>query len=288
MAEQDPTAGMGPGAMIGGIGDLVDTAVNTITGKVDGVRVWSNQDPCSRQAFLYEHQGTVWPMLRRLEGAIAWLQNLGENAVAAAIANRGRPNPNYEGSRRLAAMIADDALPQIPAVALHTVLGGPIGAGAAREAWLDWIDSHMVTGRPSGSRGSPAQKFPPVIMTGQTDAYLVNGRLRGPTIRAVYDAWLVFERAQVDPPWHRDWRGKVSRATAKLSELRVKSEMLQAEIDRYETRCVALRGTQEGRIDALLAEQLAAAAALRGDTRIRAWLPWGGVAVGLFWIARRR
>lgn len=245
------TAAVGPVALIDSIGDLITGAVDQVTEKVDNVRSWAGSEgPCARQQYLHEHSLTVRPTVREAAGLIAWLDVAGPNAIQASILAKGRASTQvpkqYTGGLRLAAYMADNVLPDPPGVVLANLLGGPIGAGAARGAWLDWIDDHLPVGRPSGATGGSP-------FLGRTDIRIRNGVLRGSAVRAGWDAWRQYQIANVQPYGRHDWAAKLASAKAKYAGLEAKELDLLAEISRYEVLCNEQRQRENERIDRGLA-----------------------------------
>jgi hypothetical protein len=244
----------GAGMMIDSIGGLVGDAIDQVGGKVDDVRQWAgSQGPCARQQYLHEHSLTVRPNVRTLEGKIAFLETAGPNAVQAAIANRGRPSnlapKRYTGGKRMAAFLADNVLPQPPGPVLAAILGGPIGGGLGRAAWLDWIDDHMPPGRPSGS--NTGQKF-----MGRNGIRIYNGTFRGSEIRAGYDQWVSYEWSTVNPYGRPNWAAKLADAKARMVGLHHKEADLLAEIRRYEILCNEQRALESQQGQQLLDQDI--------------------------------
>ena len=232
-----------PVAMIDSIGALVDTAVHTVTGKVDGVREWANRSPCDRQQFLYEESLTTRPLVRRVEGSLAWLQNAGPNAIQASILAQGRDTqldpPMYTGGTRLAAWLEAGPLPVPPGAVLVGLLGGPFGGGVAKDLWINWIEDHLPPSRPSSRNNG--------TMLGRAGVYIKNGVLRGSAVRASYDDWVRSQYLNVQPWGVWDWSSRVARISAKVAGLQQKERDLMAELARMEIACQASRALTDER-----------------------------------------
>ena len=243
MANDDTTNTADPTTMITAIGDVVDDAVDTITGKVDGVREWANRTPCDRQQFLYEESLTTRPLVRRVEGSLAWLQNAGPNAIQASILAQGRDTqldpPRYTGGHRLAAWLEAGPLPVPPAAVLVGLLGGPFGGGAAKDLWINWIEDRLPPGRPSRSNSG--------VMLGRPDVRLKNGVLQGEAVQASYDDWVQSQYLNVQPWGVWDWSSRVARISAKVASLQQKERDLMAELARMEIACQESRDLADER-----------------------------------------
>lgn len=249
--------GQGAGNMIGSIGDLVEVAVSQVTGKVELVREWSNENPCSRQAFLYEHSLNVRPTLRRAESALAWLEVAGPRALAASIAAKGRPNNQipvlYTGGQRFAYFLAQGPLPTPPGAVLAAIFGLHLGAGLAQESWYQWIEDRLPAGVPSSNntQGTP--------VLGRHDIRLYRGILQGSAVRASYLSWLDYQAVTVQPFGVTDWQAKIASLQAKVDGLRDAFSVLYDEIIRYERRCIEWREETEADEDAVWDETVRSA-----------------------------
>ena len=266
--------------MIDSISGLVDTAVNNITSKVDGVREWSNRDPCARQAFLYEEANNVRPKLTEWKAQLAFLETAGPAAVAANIANKGRASASipiqYAGGKRWAAWLADNVIPEPPAAILHAILGGPIGAGAAREAWLDWIDQVTPSGQPSASTQG-TKLFP-----WRSGIRMRGGQLGGPDVAEAYPQWVAYQLATVQPFGRANWSAKVAAIGARVDVLDYKMLQIDTDAARYADDCDFLRGWMMAGDDRDAEAGIDAARGRALTERLKALAPW---AVGLALVA---
>jgi|TARA_R110000803_G_C11980763_1_gene320723 hypothetical protein len=272
--EQDPMT------MVSDISDLVDQAVNTITGKVDGVRN-AGQTPCYKLGIYEEALGTRRNQYRGMVGRVAAFQDAGERAVEAAINNQGRPSSRHVGGTRFAAYLANTVLPTPPGVVLGAFLGLNIGAAAAQGAWIHWLNQRLGTGRPSGSRRGTK------LFGTMNDVRLRNGRIQGPAIRAAWDQWAVQQAAVVDPPGKPNWRTQVERANAKLVPLGELLTELEENVEQWEVLCLAQNAIEQDRIDQGLTAEIDSQSEQDLTERIKALAP---IAIGgliLFGLLKR-
>lgn len=270
-------------SLIEGIFAGVGEAIGQVTGLVDGVRDRaSGASPCERFSLLEEARTNRRNQLRGWEATLAAYQLDGERAVQAAINNQGRPTSQHQDGMSLAQWMADNVLPTPPGVLLGSIFGGPIGAAGARAAWLQWIQDRLPSGRPSAStQGS-------LLWPGaRTDIRLRNGVLRGPAVRAGYDAWLEHETLTVNPVGRPNWRERSARLQARLDSMNALLDELDAEVDQWEGLCLESNERREARVDQAILDQLANAAAARRVAVIQAYTPWVIGAVLAIGVLRR-
>lgn len=256
-------------SLIEGIFEGIGEAIGQITGLVDGVRDRSSgESPCDRFSLLNEARTNRRNQYRSAEATLAAYQADGQLAVTAAINNQGKPTTQHAGGKTLAAWLADNVLPTPPGVVFGSLFGGPIGAGAARSAWLDWISDRLPPGRPSASnQGS-------LLWPGaRNDIRVKNGVLTGTAVRAGYDSWVTHEESTVYPPGRPNWRERSARLQARLQSMDALLNEIDAELVQWEQLCLESNERREGRTDQLIAEQLRQAEQARRIERLRALTP---------------
>ena len=269
------TAGMDPSAMIVAISDTVDEAVTQISTQLNDVRAAGN-DPCFKEGLMQEHLITKVGLFNNASASLASYRQDGENAIQSSIQNMGRPSSQHMGGSMFAVQLADNWLPTPPFV----VAAAPLGAGplqVAWAAWVDWIDSRLGTGRPSGSTSGPR-------VLGTVGIHHHSNRITGPRVRQAYDDWIETQDLNVSPPNRPNWSAKVEALNARLIGL--ESVIVQAEEwqSTWEIECLDSGRRDRDREDLTLEEQLRAIRDAERTARIKAMAPIaiaGIVALGI-------
>jgi len=268
-------ASVNPATMITAISETVESAVNTITGKVDAVRA-AGDEPCTKEGLMQEFLITKIGLLNNARGSLAAYRQDGDNAINASIVRMGRPGTQHQGGQSFAAFLVDGVLPQPDGVILAVIFGGPIGAAAASAAWTDWIDNRVGTGRPSESlRGTPFMGNPNIRTRG--------GRIQGPEIAEAYDQWVISQTLTVTPPGRPNWSAKVDRLAARIEGLEAVVEMAMEWQQTWQAECIAKNRTESERIDLTLEAQLDQARELARTERLKALAPY--IAASLLGLA---
>ena len=263
--------------LVSEIGDLVDEAVETITGKVDGVRN-AAKTPCYKYGILSEALINRRNQYRTMVGTVAAYEEAGQRAVTTAINNMGRPSSTYLGGKRFAAHLYDTAIPTPPPVVAAGIFGGPAAAGIARNEFIQWLDNRLGTGRPAGSLAG-SKLFGTVY-----GVRLYQGKVRGPAVREAYDQWVIQESNAVYPPGKEGWRNRVANATARLVPLGDLLIELEEEAEQWEQLCIAENASERDRIDREINAGISDEIAKNETERIKAFAPIaiaGLVAIGL-------
>ena len=267
-------------SMVSDIGELVDEAVETITGKVDGIRN-AAKTPCYKYGILQEALTNRRGQWMSMVGTVAAYQAAGELAVTSSINNMGRPSLSHAGGTLFAEHLYNTAIPTPPQVIAAGAFGGLPGALAAKATFVHWLDVRLGTGRPSGSLAG-SKMFGTVYGVRQ-----YQGKVQGPAVRDAYDQWAIQQANVVYMPGKEGWRNKVASATARLVPLGELIVEVEDEAEQWEQLCIAENAADQDRMDREIDAGIADGVAENETDKIKAIAPIAIAGLVLIGLVRR-
>jgi hypothetical protein len=213
-ANGTPTdSGMG-GTDWNGIGDMIDGAIGSVSGLAFDAQSTAAENPCEAVFVVNEWIRSINVTQTNVGRIASKVSTAGRESVTSALAHNGEPGTGYAGSTWLGAYyIEQGVFPVDPLGIIEAFMwAGLWPIAVALGIAFDNGVSNMLT--QPGEKPSRARKGFEIQADvflyagpGKTDIqHIESGRLIGPRVRDVFDAWIDMQRRDVYPTAFASWR----------------------------------------------------------------------------------